>query len=426
MHIDNRRRRCCSSREKSSRLLNFTETAASLQLEVARVTRRAFLLLQALKKVVDNGLFQRQNSLGRLQIGPDSEPTTDPAALIKEAKRSVARYLATVRTRRQPIPTTNVNALPAQSVRPGVSMLTLNERGVNGRGVNTPSASVNALEVQGVDTLLVRLYADVSGVGALKALAREAHACVLDEVEGPLRAAGRFHALALLLETGGQLSRALSVWEALVEGGVQEAEAPTGAVAEEKARVLDESARKEGPGEVVEKRESNAMGPAEGPGEAEVAVLDEEGDFEGPRLLAQVASLGTREFGSFRSSSFRSTVGSPRGTEPGLSPRRSSSLFSSGRGTGSRGTPLRSRLSGQAAVGAENAARVLKRTSDMGLVLEHGRWLVRLDPELALAAFTAEERGAPLPAGGCILAFCPVQNIPMDLSVVNTLGMVGR
>jgi hypothetical protein len=348
-------------------------------------------LFQALKKVVENGIFQRQNSVGRLQMGPDFEADSSPSKYIEEAKRSIARYLAAARAKQKAAPTKAVEKPlvgSAEIARRGVSLLTLNERG--SKGVNALQAQgVNPLEAQGVDTLLVRLYADVGEVGALEALACAPHSCALEEVEGPLRSAGRFHALALLLETAGQLGRALGVWQALVEGGVEEGEAPSGAVAEETARASDE-------GVVLQHNGGEAPQMQEPESHEAKEEAGEEGDFEGPRLLSRVASLGTREYGSFRSSSFRSSLGSPRGTEAGLSPRRSSGPFSWGR---KRGAVLSSRLSGQAAVGATNAARVLKRTSDMRLILEHGRWLVRLDPELALAAFTSEEREAPLPAG---------------------------
>lgn len=345
---------------------------------------------QALKKVVENGIFQRQNGVGRLQMGPDFEADSSPSKYVEEAKRSVARYLAAARAKRKAAHTKGVGKPlvgSAKTAGRGVSLLTLNERG--SQGVNAPQAQgVNPLEAQGVDTLLVRLYADVGQVGALEALACAPHSCALEEVEAPLRSAGRFHALALLLETAGQLGRALGVWQALVGGEVEEGEAPSGAVAEENARATDEGLVG-GEAPQMQEPEIYEVGLAE-------EEIGEEEDFEGPRLLSRVASLGTREYGSFRSSSFRSSLGSPRGTESGQSPRRSSGPFSSGR---ERGAVLRSRLSGQAAIGAMNAARVLKRTSDMKLILEHGRWLLRLDPELALAAFTSEEREAPLPAG---------------------------
>ncbi|XP_024378874.1 vacuolar sorting protein 3 isoform X3 [Physcomitrium patens] len=67
----------------------------------------------------------------------------------------------------------------------------------------------------GVDTLLLKLYAELDQTEELKQLASSPNNCVLEEVESALEAAGQLHPLALLYETKGMLSLALQVWQTL-------------------------------------------------------------------------------------------------------------------------------------------------------------------------------------------------------------------
>jgi hypothetical protein len=70
-----------------------------------------------------------------------------------------------------------------------------------------------------VDTLLVKLLADAGDGAALEALVARPHAAEAAEAGAALRAAGRWHAAALLAAALGHKEEALDVWQVRAGGG---------------------------------------------------------------------------------------------------------------------------------------------------------------------------------------------------------------
>lgn len=69
-----------------------------------------------------------------------------------------------------------------------------------------------------VDTLLLRLLADVGDAAALEALVTRRHLAEPGDAAAALRGAGRWHALALMMSCGGRGEEALRVWKV---GGIE-------------------------------------------------------------------------------------------------------------------------------------------------------------------------------------------------------------
>jgi hypothetical protein len=65
----------------------------------------------------------------------------------------------------------------------------------------------------GVDTLLLQLLCDVGDAAAVEALLSGQHAAAAGAVEPALRAAGRWHGLALLQLHAGEAREALETWK---------------------------------------------------------------------------------------------------------------------------------------------------------------------------------------------------------------------
>jgi len=82
-----------------------------------------------------------------------------------------------------------------------------------------------------VDTLLLHLLADVGDAAALEALVTRPNAVDRSNALAALKAAGRWHAAALLTSCGGDPEAALVIWQGLSRGALVESPAASGAVA---------------------------------------------------------------------------------------------------------------------------------------------------------------------------------------------------
>ncbi|KAK3259051.1 hypothetical protein CYMTET_31934 [Cymbomonas tetramitiformis] len=141
-------------------------------------------------------------------------------AILPHARSAIARFMATIRGR-----------------------LTT--------GNQSPHLTAQA---PGVDTLLAHLYLEGGQVADLEALMTFSNSCDLDKVGAALKEAGRYHALALLLERRGREHEAVRIWQSLALGELKETTASSGATAvvgegrafvvglQEAARVLASSA----------------------------------------------------------------------------------------------------------------------------------------------------------------------------------------
>lgn len=69
------------------------------------------------------------------------------------------------------------------------------------------------VHTDGVDTLLLQLLCDVGDAAAVEALLLGQHAACVSAVEPALRAAGRWHGLALLQLHAGEHQAALDTWK---------------------------------------------------------------------------------------------------------------------------------------------------------------------------------------------------------------------
>uniref|UniRef100_A0A383VGG5 Uncharacterized protein n=1 Tax=Tetradesmus obliquus TaxID=3088 RepID=A0A383VGG5_TETOB len=131
-------------------------------------------------------------SSGSLSSGGYSS-TVNPAkvqGLILAAKTAIAGYLSRART------------------RPGVVLL------------------------DGIDTLLLQLLCDVGDAAGVEMLLCGPHAAVAAAAAAALRAAGRWHGLALLQMNAGHPKEALQTWQALAAGQLTESSSSSSAVAD--------------------------------------------------------------------------------------------------------------------------------------------------------------------------------------------------
>lgn len=69
------------------------------------------------------------------------------------------------------------------------------------------------MHADGIDTLLLQLLCDVGDAAAVEALLSGQHAASAAAVEAGLRAAGRWHSLALLQLHAGEYEAALDTWK---------------------------------------------------------------------------------------------------------------------------------------------------------------------------------------------------------------------
>eukprot|EP00850_Spirogloea_muscicola_P006744 SM000032S12128 [mRNA] locus=s32:638694:643439:- [translate_table: standard] len=139
-----------------------------------QVARRRYWGLHAPPQAIDELIKDRESQVAAEALGAYHSSVSDVEL---KAKAAFARYFATVRTRSL------------------------------------------AVEIQeGVDTLLFHLYLEMNATQELERLASSTNACQLVEVEDDLLARGHVRTLALLLESSGNLERALEVWAALFRG----------------------------------------------------------------------------------------------------------------------------------------------------------------------------------------------------------------
>eukprot|EP00850_Spirogloea_muscicola_P011512 SM000071S21136 [mRNA] locus=s71:514624:520820:- [translate_table: standard] len=139
-----------------------------------QVARRRYWGLHAPPQAIDELIKDRVSQVAAEALGAYHSSVTD---IELKAKAAFARYFATMRTR---------------------------------------SLAVEMQE--GVDTLLFHLYLEMNATQELESLASSTNACRLVDVEDDLLARGHVRTLALLLESLGNLERALEVWAALFRG----------------------------------------------------------------------------------------------------------------------------------------------------------------------------------------------------------------
>ncbi|KAG6916344.1 hypothetical protein DXG01_007235 [Tephrocybe rancida] len=90
--------------------------------------------------------------------------------------------------------------------------------GPSAAGGSTMQAKAVDLVLQTVDTVLVKLYAELEKTQELYDLLLEPHVILVSEVESSLRRNGQYNALCMLYRQSGDHTKLLEVWSKLIDG----------------------------------------------------------------------------------------------------------------------------------------------------------------------------------------------------------------